>query len=172
MTLRFYSPAARPGDEQERQRVVDASGIVRAPPDPTLHEIVVACARLFEAPMAAVTIVDRDRQWFAARVGLNAPETSRAVSFCAHAILVPDDMLLVRDATQDVRFAGNPLVLFDPGIRFYVGVPITGAAGHAIGALCVIDRQPRTDALPLAELATLAERARRAIADIAARFHR
>lgn len=166
MTLSFFSPAPRPVDERERQRAIDSSGILRAPPDPALHAIVAASARLFDAPMAALSIVDRDRQWFAARFGLDAPETSRAVSFCAHAILTPADPLIVLDATRDDRFAGNPLVQFDPHIRFYAGVPIIGSRGQPLGALCVIDRRPRTSALPLDELVALASRAERALAEI------
>jgi GAF domain-containing protein len=167
MTLSFFSPAPRPPDERERQRAVDASGILRAPPDPTLHAIVADSARLFGVPMAALSIVDRDRQWFAARFGLDAPETSRAVSFCAHAILSPKELLVVPDATKDDRFAGNPLVQFDPGVRFYAGVPILGPTGQPLGALCVIDNQPHGGELPLVELSALADRAALAIAEIA-----
>jgi len=165
MTLSFFSPAPRPADERERQQAVDASGILRAPPDPALHAIVSQGAQLFGVPMAALSIIDRDRQWFAARVGLDAPETSRAVSFCAHTILNPRDMLVVPDATQDDRFAGNPLVQADPGIRFYAGVPILGPNGQPLGALCVIDRRPHLGDLPLVELSALAERAARAISE-------
>jgi GAF domain-containing protein len=166
MTLSFFSPAPRPLDERERQRAVDASGILRAPPDPVLHAIVAESAQLFRVPMAALSIVDRDRQWFAARVGLDAPETSRAVSFCAHAILSPGDLLVVEDASRDDRFAGNPLVQFDPGIRFYAGAPILAPNGQPLGALCVIDSLPRSGDLPLVALSALADRAARAIADM------
>ena len=166
MSLNFFSAAPRPADERERQRAVDASGILRAPANPALHAIVAAGAELFGAPMAALSIVDRDRQWFAARVGLDAPETSRAVSFCAHAILSPTEALVVPDAALDDRFAGNPLVQSQPGIRFYAGVPIIGLNGQPLGALCVIDRSPRNGVLPLEELAELAARAGRAIAEM------
>jgi hypothetical protein len=164
----FFSPAPRPLDEEERQRAVDASGILNTSQDPELQDIVAAGARLFKAPIAALSIVDHNRQWFAARVGLDAPETSRAVSFCAHAILSPDDMLVVPDATQDVRFSGNPLVQSDPSIRFYAGVPIIGPNGQPLGALCVIDRKPRIEELPLKELSALADRAATKIAAIQA----
>ncbi len=165
--MSFFSPAPRPLDERERQRAVDALGVLRAPPDPALHAIVAEGAHLFRTPMAALSIVDRDRQWFAARVGLDAPETSRAVSFCAHAILSPRDLLVVEDATQDDRFAGNPLVQFEPGIRFYAGAPITAPNGQPLGTLCVIDTRPRSGDLPLVRLSALADRAARAIADMA-----
>lgn len=165
----FFSPAPRPVDEEERQRAVDASGILGAPQDPELQDIVAAGARLFKAPIAALSIVDHDRQWFAARVGLDGSETSRAVSFCAHAILSPDAMLVVPDATRDVRFSGNPLVQSDPSIRFYAGAPIIGPNGQPLGALCVIDRKPHGEELPLHELAALADRAAAKIAAIHAK---
>jgi hypothetical protein len=163
---RFFSPAPRPVDEELRQRAVDASDILKTPQDPELQDIVAAGARLFKAPIAALSIVDQDRQWFAARVGLDATETPRAVSFCAHAILSPHDMLVVPDATQDVRFSGNPLVQSDPSIRFYAGVPILGPDGQPLGALCVIDRKPHDEELPLRELSALAGRAAAKIAAI------
>jgi diguanylate cyclase (GGDEF)-like protein len=165
----FFSPAPRPVDEEERQRAVDASGILHTSQDPELQEIVAAGARLFKAPIAALSIVDHNRQWFAARVGLDAPETSRAVSFCAHAILSPGDLLVVPDATRDARFSGNPLVQSDPSIRFYAGVPIIGPNGQPLGALCVIDRKPREEELPLQELSALADRAATKIAAIQAK---
>jgi GAF domain-containing protein len=88
------------------------------------------------------------------------------VSFCAHAILSPREVLVVPDASRDDRFAGNPLVQFDPGIRFYAGVPILSPNGQPLGALCVIDRSPRSGDLPLVELSALADRAARAIGEI------
>jgi GAF domain-containing protein len=172
MSLSFFSPAPRPADERERQRAVDASGVLRAPPDPALHQIVAKAALLFDAPMAALSIIDRDRMWFAARVGIDAPETSRAISLCAHAILKPEEPLVIADAAADERFAGNPFVQNEPGVRFYVGMPvyvgmpILGTDCHPLGALCVLDIRPREGALPLAQLARLAERAGQAIADI------
>ena len=100
-------------------------------------------SQLFEAPMAAISFVDKDRQWFKASVGLDVDETPRDVSFCAHAIMDPDGVLCVPDATKDPRFADNPLVTGSLGLRFYAGAPIMGPNGHAMGTLCVLDRQPR-----------------------------
>ena len=146
---------------------MDASGILRAPPDPALHAIVADAARLFDAPMAAVSIIDRDRQWFAARVGMELLETSRAASFCAYAILAPDRLLVIDDASADDRFAGNPLVQTGRGVRFYAGAPVQGISGRPLGTLCVLDRSPRRGSeLPLPALADLARRASRAIADL------
>jgi len=165
VSLSFYSPAPRPTNERERQRAVDASGVMRAPPDPALHQIVAKAAKLLDAPMAALSIIDRDRMWYAARVGIDAPGTSRSTSFCAHAILNPGEPLVVTDAKQDERFEGNPSVQAEPGVRFYIGVPVLGSNGQPLGTLCALDVRPREGALPIAALTKLAERAGLAIAD-------
>lgn len=166
MSLSFFSPAPRPANERDRQRAVDASGILRAPPEPALHQLVIKVAKLFDAPMAGLSIIDRDRMWFAARLGIDAPETSRAISFCAHAILHPDEPLVIADALEDERFAGNPFVQNEPHVRFYAGMAVLGLGGHALGTLFAIDARPREGTLPLTQLAKLAERAGQAIADL------
>ncbi len=113
---------------------------------------------LFSAPISAISLIDHDRQWFKASIGLDVSQTPRATSFCAHAILEPTATLCVPDATRDPRFADNPLVTGDAGVRFYAGSPILGPGGHAVGALCVMDRTPReADAAMLARLAQLAQ---------------
>lgn len=98
--------------------------------------------RLLGVPIALVSLVDADRQWFKSRQGLEASETPRDISFCGHAIL-GEDILVIEDATHDERFHDNPLVTGDPNIRFYAGFPLTVADGSKIGTLCVIDSQPR-----------------------------
>ncbi len=127
------------------------------PAEAAFDDIAALAARITNSAMALVSLVDVDRQWFKARIGLDMAETPRAVSFCAHAILEPATPLVVPDARADSRFADNPLVLGAPGIRFYTGVPLVNPAGHALGTLCVLDRAPRTpDADQVANLRSLA----------------
>ena len=166
VSLSFFSPAPRPANERERQRAVDASGVLRAPPDAALHHLVIKAASLFDAPMAGLSIIDRDRMWFAARIGIELPTTSRAISFCAHAILDPDAPLMIADALSDERYAGNPFVQNDPHVRFYAGMAVRGSDGHPLGTLFAMDVRPREGLLPLAQLVRLAERAGHAIADL------
>ncbi|WP_294394365.1 GAF domain-containing protein [uncultured Sphingomonas sp.] len=164
--MSFFAPAKRPANERDRQRAVDQSGVLTAPPDATLHSIVTRAARLYGAPMAAVSIIDRHRQWFAARIGLALPEMSRDISFCAHAILQPGEPMVIADAMQDDRFAGNPLVQELPWVRFYVGAPLGGAGHLPIGTLCVLDRVPRPGEVQTAGLIALARQASAAIEEL------
>ncbi len=119
-------------------------------------EITFLAAQLCEVPIALISLVDADRQWFKSKVGLEVRETSRDVSFCAHAIL-GDRTLVVKDAREDERFRDNALVCSEPNIVFYAGVPLCTPAGDRIGSLCVIDRRPRElSALQIRSLETLA----------------
>lgn len=161
MTI-YYTPATRPADEDARQRAVDESGFLDAAGDPALDAIVREAADLFDTPIAAISIVDHERQYFPVKVGLDASETPRAASFCAHAMLDCGQPLCVNDATEDDRFAGNPLVLSGPDIRFYLGMPLVAENGQPLGALCVIDRTQR-ETPDQDKLDALAELARKAM---------
>lgn len=156
-------PAAPPTpDEPERLAALRGSGILDTPPDPRFDAFARLAARVFGAPIALLSLVDEKRQWAKSAIGLDRGDLPREHSFCAHAILWPDRVTVVEDAAQDPRFARNPLVTGEPGIRFYVGAPIVDAAGHALGTLCVADLRPRRPSP--AELEALADLARGAAA--------
>lgn len=152
--------------ESLRQAAVDRTGIVRRPKHPALQAIVEDAARLAKAPIAAVTIIDQARQWFAARIGLDTEEGPRSDAFCAHTILRPGEPLIILDALEDVRFAQNPSVLEAPHIRFYAGIPLVNRAGYALGALCVADTQPRSEVFDIYRLSHLARSAERLVSAV------
>ena len=135
-------PAPRPADEPARLAALRRYEVLDTPPEAAFDDIAELAALICEAPIALVSLVAEGRQWFKARVGLDATETPRSQSFCTHAIL-GDDLLVVPDALADPRFAANPLVTGEPGIRFYAGAPLVTPDGHSLGTICVIDRVPR-----------------------------
>jgi len=132
-------PAA---NEAQRLIAVAASGLVDSPAEESFDEITRLAATILEAPIALLTLLTPDRQWFKSRWGLEAAETPRSWAFCNFTIL-QDGVFVVEDATIDLRFASNPLVTGDPHIRFYAGVNICDVQGYRLGSLCVIDRTPR-----------------------------
>jgi hypothetical protein len=146
-------------DEEQRLAALHGLGILDTPADERFDRITRLAASIFNAPMALVSLVDRDRQWFKSVRGLDVSETSRETSFCAHAIS-SRRVLVIPDTFQDPRFADNPLVTHSPRIRFYAGCPIFVGA-HCVGTVCVLDDRPRqidAEAISLLhDLAVLAE---------------
>jgi diguanylate cyclase (GGDEF)-like protein len=137
-----------------------ALNILDTPPEERFDRLTRVARRLFDAPIALMSLVDEDRQWFKSRPGLDFPQTPRDLAFCAHAIL-DEGVFIVQDALRDDRFRENPLVTSFPEIRFYAGCPVKAPDGSALGTLCVIDHEPRDfqeeDVDALRDLAGLAE---------------
>ncbi|UHM89234.1 GGDEF domain-containing protein [Rahnella victoriana] len=131
-----------PADEAKRIHALRAYNLLDTLPEERFDRLTRLARRLFDVPIALVSLVDVNRQWFKSCQGLAATETSRDVSFCAHAIL-QDDILLVPNTLSDERFYDNPLVTGDPGIRFYAGCPLIVPNGSSLGTLCLIDIKPR-----------------------------
>lgn len=132
-----------PPNEHERLAKLQSYKILDTLPDQEFDDVTQLAAEICDTPIALISLVDQERQWFKARVGIDASETSRDISFCGHAV-AECATLVVPDATQDSRFADNPLVLQDPHIRFYAGAPLITPDDYVLGTLCVIDRQPKT----------------------------
>ncbi len=129
--------------EQERLAALRKYRILDTQPERAFDDLALLASQICGTPMALITLVDEDRQWFKARVGITATQTSRSISFCSHAIEQPD-LFVIPDARVDHRFRENPLVHGDPYVRFYAGAPLITPEGHALGTLCVVDRVPRT----------------------------
>ena len=131
-----------PKTEAKRLNVLWQYDILDTVPEEVFDELAELASHICEAPIALITLVDEKRQWFKARVGTSVKETSRDISFCAHAIM-QDELFIVSDASKDPRFKKNPLVTGQPKIRFYAGAPLKSADGYALGTLCVVDSKPR-----------------------------
>ena len=144
-----------PPNETERLAALHELLLVDTQPEQRFDTIVGYAAAEFNVPICLITLIDADRQWFKSRIGLKVECTPRDISFCGHAIL-ESDILVVEDALTDQRFADNPLVTSIPNIRFYAGAPLITPNGHAIGTLCIIDTEPRVlDATERAVLKTM-----------------
>ena len=138
-----YVSAAVPVNESERLTALQSYGLLDSDPEQAFDDVAEVASLLCGTPIALVSLVGDARQWFKSKLGLDASETPRDVSFCAHAILNPEEVFVVGDTHDDHRFALNPLVTGEPKIRFYAGAPLVSSEGQALGTLCVIDRVPR-----------------------------
>jgi DNA-binding response OmpR family regulator len=156
-----WQRAPLPSDEQKRLRALRGLALLDTPPEERFDRITRLAASHFDVPLAMVTLVDADRQWFKSRHGDIAAQTPRDPAFCAHAIL-GSRALVIPDALGDDRFADNPLVTAKSRVRFYAGQPVTAPDGSIVGTLCVMDHRPRdfdaADLRVLVDLASMVER--------------
>lgn len=144
------SATSRPLDpdndaETRRLAALKSLMVLDSSPEKAYDDLARTAAQLCGTPVALISLIDAERQWFKARIGTDVLETPREIAFCSHTIRSPTDVLVVSDATKDARFVNNPLVTADPNIRFYAGAPLVTSSGEAIGTLCVIDTKPHAE---------------------------
>jgi len=153
-------PPEIPEDEASRLKALHSLNVLDTPEEERFDRLTRLAKRMFDVPIALVSLVDENRQWFKSCNGLSFRETSRDISFCSHAIL-SNKLFVINDTKKDERFADNPLVVDTPNIRFYAGYPLKQLDGSKLGTLCIIDRKPRNlnaeDIAAFKDLAMLAE---------------
>ena len=159
--------APLPPDEAARIAALRSYSVLDTLPEHEYEDVAALASFICGTPISLISLVDENRQWFKSRVGLDAEETPRVQSFCAHTLTQPET-LIVEDAQLDDRFADNPLVTGNPNIRFYAGAPIINAEGHVLGTVCVIDTKPR--ALSEAQIKALETLSRQVMALLEARL--
>ncbi len=133
-----------PANEAQRLRAVRSYDILDTPPEVDFDTLTRVAGHALNTPAAVIGLMDAERLWFKSRLGLEVPQLDRQIAFCAHAIMRPDEPLVVEDLQQDHRFKGNPLVTQAPHLRFYAGAPLIDHHGYALGTIAVVDTQPRT----------------------------
>jgi diguanylate cyclase (GGDEF)-like protein len=133
-----------PTNEAQRIQAVRSYEILDTPPEVDFDALTRVAAHAFGTPAAVIGLMDSDRLWFKSRLGLDVPQLDRQIAFCAHALMLPDEVLVVEDLRQDQRFVGNPLVMHLPRLCFYAGAPLIDRNGYALGTIAVVDTQPRT----------------------------
>ena len=132
-----------PEQEAKRQAALRRYNVLDTPPESAFDDLTKLAAQICDTPMALITFLDENRQWFKSRRGFELEQTPRSFSFCAHTVL-QKELLMVEDTAADERFAANPLVVSEPALRFYAGVPLMTADGYNVGTLCVLDHKPRS----------------------------